>query len=101
MALYSGVSEIICAAHESLDGRLHGHTWEVIAWWRNDSFLIDADNRKKELKNFLSQFDHTKLLDCFAWGERLAEHIGIHMKCDIIEVNRKLEGIYARWERDA
>lgn len=101
MPLYSGVKEIICAAHKGLDGKLHGHTWEVVAWWRNDHHLIDADSRKAKLKEFLRQFDHTELQHEFLWGEHIANHVGDHMKCDIVEVRRELEGIYARWEREA
>lgn len=99
MAIYSGVSGIISAAHKGLDGRLHGHTWEVIAWWRNDAHMVDADSRKIELDRFLAFFDHSELCHELLWGELLAEHIGTHLKCEIVEIRRQLERIYARWER--
>lgn len=100
MAVFSGVSGIICAAHKSLDGVLHGHTWEITAWWQNDSYMVDAEHRQAQLNEFLRHFDHTELPHELLWGELLAEHIGTHIKCDAVDVRRPLERIYARWERD-
>jgi len=99
MTILSGIGGVISAAHKSPCGVLHGHTWEVVVWWRNDSHFVDAGDRKLRVDAFLKQFDHTLLPDTLMWGEQLAEHIDVHLKCCAVDVSRKPERIYARWER--
>lgn len=94
----TGVSAILCAAHRSRDGVMHGHTWEVTCWW-ND--CPDAVTKQAELQKYLSVFDHTVLADGIAWGEKLGEAIMRGMGCVRVEVSRPLERIFAVVERTA
>ena len=97
----TGVSGVISAAHYSRDGKLHGHTWQVVVWYQtNGGVLMDADNRKRALFEYLERFDHKRLPDEFAWGEDLAEKIGKDLRADAVDVSRPLEGIYAKWIRE-
>lgn len=92
MQILTGVSAVFSAAHNSRDGVLHGHTWQVTAWWDNEP---DAVQKQIELRKYLSVFDHTVLADGVAWGEYLAHAILLGMGCCRVEVSRPLEGIFA------
>lgn len=92
----TGCSAIVSAAHKSVDGVMHGHTWEVVAWWPEGP---DATEKQAELRNYLSIFDHTVLADGIAWGEALAKSILLGMHCTKVEVRRPLEGLFAIVER--
>jgi hypothetical protein len=46
------------------------------------------------------KFDHSILPDELAWGEDLAERIGLDMRAAAVDVSRPLEGIYAKWVRE-
>jgi 6-pyruvoyl-tetrahydropterin synthase len=97
----TGVSGVISAAHYSRDGVLHGHTWQVVAWWHaNGDVILSADRRKRMLAEYLQKFDHSILPDELAWGEDLAERIGLDMRAAAVDVSRPLEGIYAKWVRE-
>lgn len=99
MKKLTGVSGVISAAHKSRDGNLHGHSWQVVAWWRFNPNK-SAETRRSELRHWLSSVDHGILSDDIAWGEDLAERIGHDLKAYAVDVSRPLEGIYARWSRD-
>lgn len=92
MKVLTGARAILSAAHRSREGQLHGHTWEIVAWWEG---LPDAVEKQKELTNYLRVFDHSVLADGIAWGEKLAETICAGLDCVKVEINRPLEGIYA------
>lgn len=97
----TGVSGVISAAHYSRDGILHGHTWQVVVWWNANGYVIlSADRRKRLLDNYLQKFDHSVLPEQLAWGEDLAERIGLDMRAAAVDVSRPLEGIYAKWVRE-
>jgi hypothetical protein len=96
LRVLTGVRGIVCAAHKSLDGKLHGHTWTVKAWWLNTP---DAVEKQAELTSYLSIFDHQTLGDAERWGEALAQAILMGMHCQKVEVSRDGEGIYASAER--
>lgn len=97
----TGVSGVISAAHYSRDGKLHGHTWQVIVWHHaNGDVIIDAERRKRMLSDYLSQFDHNVIGNEYAWGEDLAEKIGLDLRAAAVDVTRPLEGIYAKWIRE-
>jgi 6-pyruvoyl-tetrahydropterin synthase len=97
----TGVSGVISAAHYSRDGVLHGHTWQVIVWWRAyGDAIVSADQRKRILTEYLSRFDHSVLPEELAWGEDLAERIGFDTHATAVDVSRPLEGIYAKWVRE-
>lgn len=95
-----GVGGIVSAAHRDIGtGRLHGHTWEVTAWFRRGT---DATIRQCRLDGILKQIDHTELPDTLAWGEDLAEWVASQFddtSCVAVDVSRPMERIYARWER--
>lgn len=95
LRVWTGVSGTISAAHESLDGTLHGHTWEVKAWWTDGR---DALAAKATLANCLSSFDHTLLPAELARGEALAEAVLVYLGCKAVDISRPLEGIFARAE---
>ena len=96
---FTGVSGIVSAAHRSREGNLHGHTWQVVAWWLFSSD-VSAESRKTDLLDYLSFFDHSLLADTVAWGEDLAERIGEDLDAVAVDVSRPLEGFYAKWVRD-
>lgn len=97
----TGVSGVISAAHYSGDGVLHGHTWQVVVWWyANGDVILSADRRKRMLADYLQKFDHSVLPEELAWGEELAERIGLDMRAAAVDVSRSLEGIYAKWARE-
>ena len=92
MKTLTGVSAVLSAAHKSRNGVLHGHTWQITAWWSDEP---DAVQKRRDLQAYLSIFDHTVLADGLAWGECLARTILVGMGCEKVEVSRPLEGIYA------
>jgi 6-pyruvoyl-tetrahydropterin synthase len=97
----TGVSGIISAAHYNHDGKLHGHTWQVVVWYHaNGDVLLDADRRKRMLFEYLGRFDHELLPDEFSLGENLAEKIGLDLRAAAVDITRPLEGIYAKWIRE-
>lgn len=97
----TGVSGVISAAHYSRNGVLHGHTWQVVVWFHaNGEVILSADRRKRMLVDYLQKFDHSILPDELAWGEDLAERIGLDMRAAAVDVSRPLEGIYAKWVRE-
>jgi 6-pyruvoyl-tetrahydropterin synthase len=98
MKILTGVSAVLSAAHRDRDGNLHGHTWQVTAWWDDEP---DAVQKQKDLKEYLTIFDHHILADNVAWGEYLGKTILIGMDCVRVDVSRPLEGIYALVERAA
>lgn len=101
MAKMTGVSGVISAAHYSREGNLHGHTWQVVAWfYAYGDVVVDAESRKHRLADYLAQFDHKVLPGELAWGENLAERIGVDLHAVAVDVSRPLEGIYAKWMRD-
>ena len=52
------------------------------------------------LSDYLSQFDHNVIGNEYAWGEDLAEKIGLDLRAAAVDVTRPLEGIYAKWIRE-
>ena len=51
------------------EGVLHGHSYEVWAWF----LQADARDLQRRLDDVLANLDHTHLDDELAWGEALAE----------------------------
>lgn len=97
MKVLTGISGVLSCAHLSRDGVMHGHTWQITCWWNNEP---DAVEKQKELRQYLSIFDHTVLADGVSWGEYLAKAILIGMRCCRVDVSRPLEGIYAVVEEE-
>lgn len=92
MRILTGVSAVFSAAHNSREGVLHGHTWQVTAWWSTEP---DAAQKQQELRQYLKTFDHTVLDDSMAWGEYVGRKILADMGCCKVEVSRPLEGLFA------
>ncbi len=92
--ILTGVGAILCAAHRDKDGRLHGHTWEITAWWEGQP---DAAERQEALNNWIFPYDHGVLHPDLSSGEALAALCGTALGCAQVDVSRPLERIYARW----
>lgn len=88
----TGASAVVSAAHRARDGSMHGHTWEITAWWAEGA---DATTLKKMLEDYLGVFDHAVLGDELAWGEALAKAALLGLGCVKVEVRRPLERLYA------
>jgi hypothetical protein len=98
MTIETGVGGIICAAHKDAAGRLHGHTYEVIAWWPDDG--RDALALRRKLDAAIALHDHSELGAERCRGEDLAEIIASMLPgCSEVNVNRPAERLYARWRK--
>lgn len=94
--LLTGVGATFCASHMSPEGEMHGHSYEVVAWFTFDQ-RQDARVRKAALERVVSAWDHKVLPADMAWGEDLARAVGTLAGCVEVEVRRPLERFYARW----
>ena len=91
----TGVGGIFSASHNSPEGVLHGHSYEVWAWFPQ----ADARDLQERLNEVLAALDHSHLSDELAWGEALAEHLARQLpNCLEVEVRRPLERIGAKWK---
>ena len=90
----TGVGGIFSASHNSPEGVLHGHSYEVWAWFPQS----DARGLQERLNEVLAALDHSHLSEELAWGEALAEHLARQLpNCLEVEVRRPLERIGAKW----
>lgn len=96
MRVLTGVSGHFSAAHEGADGVLHGHTWNVTAWFEHRA-PADARVDKAALDHLLSHWDHKTLPVDLAWGEDIARTVGTLVNCVEVLVSRPSEGFHARW----
>lgn len=97
LRVLTGARGIISAAHRSREGVLHGHTWEVVAWWVGEP---DATAKQADLNKYLSVFDHGVLGDEEAWAEALGKSICLGLNCQRVEISRPLEGLFAIVENE-
>ena len=95
----TGVGGVFSAAHQPPEGGdVHGHSYEVVAWFDAGE---DARVLQARLAETLQPLDHTVLPAQMASGEAIAEHVGRNLDgCRQVEVGRPLERIYARWVAD-
>lgn len=94
MTKLTGVGTVISVGHNSPEGIPHGHSYEIVAWFR---FGPDARNLLRHLENVTKPLDHTVLPDELRLGENLAEHVRKELPgCVEVEVRRPLERIYAK-----
>lgn len=91
--ILTGVGAHFCAAHAGADGILHGHTYEVTAWWQFDG---DAVARQAQLTKALEQFDHGTLPANVSLAENLAKSLVLSLDANEVEVRRPLERLYAK-----
>jgi len=92
MKVMTGAGAILCAAHRDRGGNMHGHTWEVTAWWADKP---DALAKQAALTEYLAFFDHSILADSVAWAEDMAQRIMEDLGCAKVEISRPLERLYA------
>jgi hypothetical protein len=93
----TGVGAFFSAAHrDKATESVHGHSFEVIAWWREGRSAIEL---QQTLSEYLGKFDHTMLPDNLAWGEALGKQIIRDLGCVKVEINRPIERLYAVTER--
>lgn len=96
MTKLTGVGFVLSVGHNSPEGVPHGHSYEVICWYR---FGHDARALQRQTEAVRATLDHTVLPDELRFAENLAEHIAKELQgCIAVDVNRPLERIYARWE---
>lgn len=95
--MLTGVSGHFSATHKSPEGKWHGHTWYVKAWFRN-KHRLDARVMQASLNTMLARYDHSELPENLAWGEDIAREIATLVNCVEVEVSRPAEGIYANWK---
>ena len=95
--MLTGVAGHFSATHKSPEGKWHGHTWYVKAWFRN-KHRLDARVMQASLNTMLARYDHSELPDNLAWGEDIAREIATLVNCVEVEVSRPAEGIYANWK---
>lgn len=101
----TGVSTHICCAHTGADGRLHGHTWVITAWfpWGAGANALGecASFLKDRLLRACEPFDHAELLYELSTGEGIIEALIEALPDAVaIEAARPPEGIFARWIAD-
>lgn len=94
MSVQTGVGAIICVSHHDKKGRLHGHTYEVVAWRADNGG--DAIDFQKQLVRVCSELDHKVLPGRLARAEDIAAWVKANTDADYVEVNRPLERLYAR-----
>jgi hypothetical protein len=93
MTKLTGVGFVLSVGHNSPEGVPHGHSYEVIAWYR---FGHDARALQRQVEPVRKLLDHTVLPDKLALAENLAEHILEQLPgCVEVHCNRPLERIYA------
>lgn len=96
VATETGVGAILRVAHRATTGgAVHGHTYEVVAWFTNG----DALDRQAQLEELLKPLDHTTLQPGLSTGEQIALYVLGQLRffgCVEVEIRRPLERIYAR-----
>lgn len=91
----TGVGAVLSAAHYGPSGALHGHTWEVVAWFPAGT---DALALQRRLEERLASFDHGVLPAELSWAEPFAAYLGAALDgCIGVDVSRPSERLYARW----
>lgn len=95
MPTLTGAGAILCAAHRGADGRMHGHTWEITAWWPADG--SDALALQARLQYWIDQIDHDVLPADLSLAEQIAEQAGRDLAAIEVQVWRAGERLGARW----
>jgi hypothetical protein len=92
LRILTGAQGILSVAHVAADGRLHGHTYTVRAWWTAEPCAIES---KAALARWLSKFDHGQLPPNMSRAERIGEQCLMALGCCRVEVMREAEGVFA------
>ena len=88
-----GAGAILQVAHTSPDGRLHGHTYEIIGWWDGQPCALEMQAR---LTDWLAKFDHDELPINMTRAEEIGCAVIEALGCVAVDVNRPLERLYAK-----
>ena len=93
-----GAGWYFSASHRDLIRQeLHGHSYEVVAWWPADP-PRDAAALQQTLKTVLTAFDHKTLPDELGTMEALAAAIGgLITDCIGVDISRPVERLHMRW----
>jgi 6-pyruvoyl-tetrahydropterin synthase len=92
--IQTGVGFLICAAHaDKVTGAVHGHTYEVVAWFDGGH---DAEKLKAHCERLCADLDHATLPAALAWAEDLIPEIKRRTNAVDVEIRRPLERLYAR-----
>lgn len=89
----TGAGAILQVAHYAPDLTLHGHTYEIIAWWEGEPCALEMQNK---LIKWINKFDHALLPRNMSRAEEIARQCKTALGCYSVDVNRPLERIYAR-----
>lgn len=95
MTALSWAQAYLCAAHDGPDGRTHGHTYMIRAYWADDGGDILV--RRRRLLAVLQDLDHGVLPPDLTRAEDLAEHVAIYVDAHRVDVSREAEGVGAIW----
>lgn len=95
LKVLTGASAILCVAHTAPDGTIHGHTYEVTAWWTGRPCAVES---QQALSKWLSKFDHQRLPLRMSRAEDIAEQCLMALGCVAVDVLRPLERLFARVE---
>lgn len=90
----TGAGWFFCAAHrDPVRHQLHGHSYEVMAWWPVDGGY-DACVLQDRLRGALVGIDHTTLPDEITRAEDIARLIGSRLEGAIrVDISRPIERI--------
>lgn len=92
----TGVGFVLSVGHNSPEGVLHGHSYDVTVWYR---FGHDVRALQRLAETVRHKYDHAVIPDALQLAEKLAEEIAKDLPgCVAVDCNRPLERIYARWE---
>jgi len=98
MNILTGAGAIMQVAHTGPDGRLHGHTYEIIGWWRGEPCAVDM---QRKLARWIDKFDHGQLPPNMSRAEAIASQCMMALGCVAVDVNRPLERLFARVSLEA
>lgn len=98
---WTGAGWYFCAAHVGEDGRMHGHTYEVTAWWPSYPHRDQVDLQVLLKLLLADRYDHRTLPADFSTMELLAAGIGGELPggCVGIDISRPAERLAAKWRR--
>ena len=93
----TGVRAVFCAAHMNDEGKMHGHSFEVEAWFPAGDCALELQER---LEQAVAVFDHDVLEHELRRGEAIAAELRrLLPDATEIVVRRPLERIFARSRR--
>lgn len=97
MKSLTGAGAYFSASHfDSVRQELHGHTYEVVAWWPS-SDERDVIDLQKALQAVLLAFDHKTLPSYLTRAESIATAIAAQLPgCVEIDISRPIERMFVR-----